>query len=250
MKIRELTKNYSGNTVVDHVSFEIHKGTVTSFIGPNGAGKSTVMGMISRLVAKDNGVISFHGRELEKWNSKELSKHLAILTQSNQIQMKLTVEELVAFGRFPHSGGHTTKEDEEKINQAITYMELDEFRDRFIDELSGGQRQRAYIAMVIAQDTEYVLLDEPTNNLDIYHATNLMKIVRRLCDELNKTVIMVLHEINYAAFYSDYICAFKDGRIAKYGTVEEVITKEVLSEIYQVDFEILNIQGKPLSIYY
>lgn len=250
MRIQELTKNYGRNTVVDNVSLEIHKGTVTSFIGPNGAGKSTVMGMISRLIAKDNGLISFQGKELEKWNSKELSKHLAILTQSNQIQMKLTVEELVAFGRFPHCGGRITKEDEKKINQAITYMELDEFRNRFIDELSGGQRQRAYIAMVIAQDTEYVLLDEPTNNLDIYHATNLMKIVRRLCDELNKTVIMVLHEINYAAFYSEYICAFKNGRIAKYGIVKEVITKEVLSEIYQVDFEILNIQGKPLSIYY
>ncbi len=250
MKIQELTKNYGRSTVVDNVSFEIHKGTVTSFIGPNGAGKSTVMGMISRLVAKDRGLITFHDKDLGKWKSKELSKHLAILTQSNQIQMKLTVEELVAFGRFPHSGGRITKEDEEKINQAITYMELDEFRNRFIDELSGGQRQRAYIAMIIAQDTEFVLLDEPTNNLDIYHATNLMKIVRRLCDELNKTVIMVLHEINYAAFYSDYICAFKEGRIAKYGTVEEVITKEVLAEIYQVDFEILNIQGKPLSIYY
>lgn len=250
MRIQELTKNYGRNTVVDNVSLEIHKGTVTSFIGPNGAGKSTVMGMISRLIAKDKGLISFQGKELEKWNSKELSKHLAILTQSNQIQMKLTVEELVAFGRFPHCGGRITKEDEKKINQAITYMELDEFRNRFIDELSGGQRQRAYIAMVIAQDTEYVLLDEPTNNLDIYHATNLMKIVRRLCDELNKTVIMVLHEINYAAFYSEYICAFKNGRIAKYGIVKEVITKEVLSEIYQVDFEILNIQGKPLSIYY
>lgn len=250
MKIQELTKRYDKNTVVDSVSFEINKGTVTSLIGPNGAGKSTVMGMLSRLLAKDQGIISFHDRDLEKWNSKELSKHLAILTQSNQIQMKLTVEELVAFGRFPHSGGRMTKEDKEKIHQAITYMELEEFRNRFIDELSGGQRQRAYIAMVIAQDTEFVLLDEPTNNLDIYHATNLMKIVRRLCDELNKTVIMVLHEINYAAFYSDYICAFKDGKIAKYGTVEEVITKEVLSEIYQVDFEILNIQGKPLSIYY
>ena len=250
MKIQELTKSYGRNNVVDNVSFEIRKGTVTSFIGPNGAGKSTVMGMISRLIAKDHGLIEFNGKDMVKWNSKELAKHLAILTQSNQIQMKLTVEELVAFGRFPHSGGRITKEDEKKINQAITYMELDEFRNRFIDELSGGQRQRAYIAMVIAQDTEFVLLDEPTNNLDIYHATNLMKIVRRLCDELNKTVIMVLHEINYAAFYSDYICAFKEGQIAKYGTVEEVITKEVLSEIYQVDFEILNIQGKPLSIYY
>ena len=129
-------------------------------------------------------------------------------------------------------------------------MELQEFEDQFIDELSGGQRQRAYIAMVIAQDTEYVLLDEPTNNLDIYHATNMMKIVRRLCDELGKTVILVLHEINYAAFYSDYICAFKNGKIAKFGTVEEVMTKENLSEIYNVDFEIMEIEGRPLSIYY
>ena len=129
-------------------------------------------------------------------------------------------------------------------------MELQDIQDQFIDELSGGQRQRAYIAMVIAQDTEYILLDEPTNNLDIYHATNMMKIVRRLCDELGKTVILVLHEINYAAFYSDYICAFVDGKIAKFGTVKEVMTKETLSAIYKVDFEILEISGKPLSIYY
>lgn len=129
-------------------------------------------------------------------------------------------------------------------------MELEAFRDRFIDELSGGQRQRALIAMVIAQDTDYILLDEPTNNLDIYHATNMMKIVRRLCDELEKTIILVLHEINYAAFYSDYICAFVDGKVAKFGTVKEVMTKETLSEIYKVDFEILEIEGKPLSIYY
>ena len=125
-----------------------------------------------------------------------------------------------------------------------------QFLEQFIDELSGGQRQRAYIAMVIAQDTEYILLDEPTNNLDIYHATNLMRIVRRLCDELGKTVILVLHEINYAAFYSDYICAFVNGKIAKFGTVQEVITKENLSDIYKVDFEIMQIEGKPLSIYY
>ena len=164
--------------------------------------------------------------------------------------MKLTVRELVAFGRFPYSGNRTTKEDEEIIEQAIAYMELEAFRDRFIDELSGGQRQRALIAMVIAQDTDYILLDEPTNNLDIYHATNMMKIVRRLCDELEKTIILVLHEINYAAFYSDYICEFVDGKVAKFGTVKEVMTKETLSEIYKVDFEILEIEGKPLSIYY
>ena len=250
MFVKELLKRYNGKTVVDGVSFELPKGKVISLIGPNGAGKSTVMGMISRLIAQDDGSVDFEGKDMSKWKSRDLARRLAILTQSNHVQMKLTVRELVAFGRFPYSGNRITAEDEEIIEKAIAYMELEEFEDRFIDELSGGQRQRAYIAMVIAQDTEYVLLDEPTNNLDIYHATNMMKIVRRLCDELGKTVILVLHEINYAAFYSDYICAFVDGKISKFGTVEEVMTKENLSEIYRVDFEILEIEGKPLSIYY
>ena len=250
MQVKDLTKRYDGKTVVNGVSFAIPKGKVISLIGPNGAGKSTVMGIISRLIAQDGGTVDFEGSDIGKWKSRELSKRLAILTQTNNIQMKLTVRELVTFGRFPYSGGRTTAEDQAIIDRAISYMELGAFEDRFIDELSGGQRQRAYIAMVIAQDTEYVLLDEPTNNLDIYHATNMMKIVRRLCDELGKTVILVLHEINYAAFYSDYICAFKDGKIAKFGTVKEVMTREILSRIYQVDFEIMEIQGKPLSIYY
>lgn len=250
MDVRNLVKKYDGKTVVDSVSFEIPKGKVTSLIGPNGAGKSTVMGVISRLLARDAGAVEFQGQDISKWKSKELAKRLAILTQSNNIQMKLTVRELVTFGRFPYSGGRNTAEDEEIIDRAISYMELDEIQDQFIDELSGGQRQRAYIAMVIAQDTEYVLLDEPTNNLDIYHASNMMKIVRRLCDELGKTVVLVLHEINYAAFYSDYICAFKNGKIVKFGTVEEVMTKENLSMIYDVDFEIMQIEGRPLSIYY
>src|SRR5699024_7139886 len=175
MNIQELTKTYDGKTVVDSVSYEIPKGKVLSLIGPNGAGKSTVMGMISRLIARDEGLVDFHGKDISKWKSRELSKKLAILTQSNQIQLKLTVQERAAFGRFPYSGNRITKEDQKIIDQAIAYMELKEMRDRFIDELSGGQRQRAMIAMVIAQDTEYVLLDEPTNNLDIYHAANMMK---------------------------------------------------------------------------
>lgn len=250
LKVNQLTKRYGGKAVVDDVTFTLPKNAVISLIGPNGAGKSTVLNMISRLIESDGGSVDFHGRGIHKWKSRDLAKRLAILTQTNHVQMKLTVRELVAFGRFPYSGSRLTEEDNAIIDRAIRYMELEEFQDRFIDELSGGQRQRAYIAMVIAQDTEYILLDEPTNNLDIYHATNMMKIVRRLCDELGKTVILVLHEINYAAFYSDYICAFVNGQIAKFGTVKEVMTKETLSEIYRVDFEIMEIEGKPLSIYY
>ncbi len=250
MFVKELTKRYEGTTVVDGVSFEIPKGRIVSMIGPNGAGKSTVLNIVSRLLARDGGRVDVEGMDIDKWRSRDLARRLAILTQQNNIQMKLTVRELVAFGRFPYSGSRLTQEDQEIVAQAIDYMELAALKDRFIDELSGGQRQRAYIAMIIAQDTEYILLDEPTNNLDIYHATNMMKIVRRLCDELGKTVILVLHEINYAAFYSDYICAFRDGKIAKYGTVKEVMTKETLQRIYGVAFEIMEVQGRPLSIYY
>lgn len=250
MQIKNLTKRYGDKTVTKSVSLEIPKGKITSFIGPNGAGKSTVMGMISRLIAADEGEIIFEGKDLKDWKSKELSKKLAILTQSNNVQMKLTVRELVSFGRFPYSGSHLNAEDVKIVDQALAYMELEDFEHSFIDELSGGQRQRAYIAMVIAQDTDYVLLDEPTNNLDIYHASNMMKMVRRLCDELGKTVILVLHEINYAAFYSDYICAFLDGEIAAFDEVSKVIQADTLKKIYKVDFEVIEVAGKPLSLYY
>ena len=250
MLIKDLCKSYDGNLAVDAVSFEIPKGSVVSFIGPNGAGKSTVLNIISRLLERDSGEVRFQEKDIRDWKSKDLAKHLAILTQQNNINMKLTVRELVQFGRFPYSGSRLNEEDERLVDEAITYMQLEEFQDRFIDELSGGQRQRAYIAMVIAQDTEYVLLDEPTNNLDIYHAANLMKTARKLCDELGKTVILVLHEINYAAFYSDYICAFVNGKVHTFGTVEEVMKPEILKSIYNVDFEIMKINGKPLTIYY
>lgn len=250
LTIRNLRKTYEDATVVDDVSLELPHGKVISMIGPNGAGKSTVLGMISRLVAKSSGAVEFQGKDLEKWESRELAKHLAILTQANNVQMKLTVRELVAFGRFPHSGSNLSQKDWEIVDRSIRYMELESFAERFIDEMSGGQRQRAFIAMVLAQDTEYVLLDEPTNNLDIYHATQMMKLVRRLCDELGKTVILVLHEINLAAFYSDYICALKSGKIAAWGTVNEVMTPEQLKLIYGVDFQIHEIDGRPLAIFH
>ncbi len=250
MQIDQLKKSYDGKLVVDGVSFEIPKGQVLSLIGPNGAGKSTVLNIISRLIARDSGQVLFAEKDIQDWKSKELAKHLAILTQHNNINMKLTVRELVQFGRFPYSGSRLNEADIRIVDQAIQYMQLEDFQDRFIDELSGGQRQRAYIAMVLAQDTEYILLDEPTNNLDIFHAANLMKTVRRLCDELGKTVILVLHEINYAAFYSDYICAFVEGKIHSFGPVSEVMTPERLRDIYKVDFEVIEVKGRPLALYY
>ncbi len=250
MKIKGINKYYGEKQVVREVSFKLPRGKVISLIGPNGAGKSTVLNIITRLIAQDSGEVHLDDTSLAKWKSKELAKKLAILTQQNNISMKLTVRELVAFGRFPYSGSNLTEEDFKMVDMAIGYMEMEDFRDRFIDELSGGQLQRAYIAMVIAQDTEFVFLDEPTNNLDIYHSSNLMKLVRKLSEDLGKTVILVLHEINFASAYSDYIAAFKDGGLYKFGEVAEVMTKETLKDLYQVDFDIQLINGKPISIYY
>lgn len=250
MNIKNLTKSYGGIPVVKDVSFTIPEGKVMSIIGPNGAGKSTVMGMISRLIEKDKGEIEFKGKDLNSWKSKELSKKLSILTQSNNVNLALTVRELVNFGRFPYSGSRLDEKDNAIVDAALKTMELDDIADKYIDQLSGGQRQRAFVAMTIAQDTDYILLDEPTNNLDIYHATQLMKKVRTFSEDFGKTVVMVLHEINLAAAYSDYICAMYQGEIKKVGTVEEVMTKEILSDMYKVDFEIMDINGRPLSIYF
>lgn len=250
MNIKNLTKSYGGVPVVKDVSFTIPEGKVMSIIGPNGAGKSTVMGMISRLIEKDKGEIEFKGKDLNSWKSKELSKKLSILTQSNNVNLALTVRELVNFGRFPYSGSRLDEKDNAIVDAALKTMELDDIADKYIDQLSGGQRQRAFVAMTIAQDTDYILLDEPTNNLDIYHATQLMKKVRTFSEDFGKTVVMVLHEINLAAAYSDYICAMYQGEIKKVGTVEEVMTKEILSDMYKVDFEIMDINGRPLSIYF
>ena len=250
MNVKQLTKQYDGKTVVDGVTFEIPKGKVLSLIGPNGAGKSTVMGMISRLIAHDSGLVDFDGKDISKWKSKELSKRLAILTQSNNIQMKLTVRELVTFGRFPYSGGRTTPEDQEIIDRAIAYMELEDFQDRFIDELSGGQRQRAFVAMVLAQDTEYILLDEPLNNLDMKHSVSMMRTIKAAAHEQGRTVVIVIHDINMAAAFSDRLVAMKNGKVHTTGTPEEVMTEETLSSLYDFPVEVEQIHGRPTAIYY
>lgn len=250
MIIENITKKYNEKIVLNNVSLSINEGKITSFIGPNGAGKSSLMHIISRLNKSDGGKVIFKGKDLKDWNNKELAKNLAILTQSNNINIKLSVKDLVSFGRFPYSKNNLNKDDLIKIDEALDFMALKELENAFLDELSGGQRQRALIAMIIAQDTEYVLFDEPTNNLDIAHSISMMKNIKKLCDELGKTIIMVLHELNLASFYSDYICAFKNGELINYGTSNEVITKENLKNIYGVDFEITQIKEKPLCLFY
>lgn len=250
IKIKNLTKKFGEKPVVQNVSVHIQKGKITSFIGPNGAGKSTLLSAVSRLIKYDIGEIYIENKEIKKWKNNDLSKKIAILKQSNHLNVRLTVRELVSFGRFPYSQGRLTEEDWKHVDEALDFMELKDLEDRFIDELSGGQRQRAFIAMVIAQDTEYILLDEPLNNLDMKHSVQIMKVLRRLVDELGKTVIIVLHDINFASFYSDYIVALKDGKIIKQGPTDEIIDQVNLKEIYDMDIPIKTINQCKVCVYF
>ncbi len=250
IEVRDIVKKYGDNPVVDNVSLNIEKGKITSFIGPNGAGKSTLLSMISRIMKKDEGKVIIDGMELEKWDTKELAKKIAILKQSNNINVRLTIKEIVSFGRYPHCEGRLTKEDTKYVDEAIEYMRLKDIEDRYLDELSGGQRQRAYIAMVIAQNTEYVLLDEPLNNLDMKHSVQMMKVLRGLVDDLGKTVVIVMHDINFASVYSDKIVILKDGKIVKDDITDAIISKDVLEDVYEIDFHIKNINGNNICVYF
>lgn len=250
VEVKNVSKKYGNKLVVENVSLEIEKGKITSFIGPNGAGKSTVLSMISRLLSRDSGEVYIIGKEISSYKSNELAKTISILKQSNNVNIRITIRELVSFGRFPYSQGNLTKEDWDYVDEALRYMELEEIQHKYIDQLSGGQLQRAYIAMVIAQNTEYILLDEPLNNLDMKHSVQIMKALRKMVDELGKTIIIVIHDINFAASYSDNIVALKDGKVVKSGTVDEIVTKEVLSDIYEMDIDIHLIQGKKICVYF
>lgn len=250
IEIRNVSKKYGNTLVVDNVSTEIQKGKITSFIGPNGAGKSTLLSMVSRLTTKDQGEILIEGKEIEKWDSKDLAKKISILKQANNINIRLTIRELVSFGRFPYSQGNLTKEDDKYINDAIKYMKLNKIEHKYLDQLSGGQRQRAYIAMVIAQNTEYILLDEPLNNLDMKHSVEIMKILRRLVEDLGKTIVIVIHDINFASCYSDNILALKDGKIVQDGSTDKIIDTRVLNDIYDLDFTIQDLDNMKLCVYY
>lgn len=250
IQLNGVTKRYGSTAVVDNVDLAIKKGGVTSLIGPNGAGKSTLLGMMSRLMKADEGTITIDGMDVESTPSDQLARRLSILRQQNHFEARLTVEDLVTFGRYPYTRGRTTIEDKEHVDRALDYLDLNPFRNRFLDELSGGQRQRAFVAMVLCQDTDYVLLDEPLNNLDMRHCIAMMQQLRRIASDLGKTVVIVLHDINFASWYSDSIVAMRDGKVIYHAGPEVVITPKALLELYDVDVQVETIHGKSVGVYY
>ncbi|MFJ8513974.1 iron ABC transporter ATP-binding protein [Lysinibacillus xylanilyticus] len=250
IQVKEISKFFGKKPVIQDVSVDVAPGKITSFIGPNGAGKSTLLSMVSRLLNADTGEVLLDKSDVRRWKSDDFAKRVSILKQSNYMNVRLTIRELVSFGRFPYSKGNLKPEDELKVDEAIQYMNLEDLQHNYLDELSGGQRQRAFIAMVIAQDTDYILLDEPLNNLDMKHSVQIMKILRKLVDELGKTVVIVLHDINFASVYSDHIVALKNGRVVKDGPTNDIINSDALKEIYDMDIPVQEQDGCRICVYF
>ncbi|MGO1975102.1 MAG: iron ABC transporter ATP-binding protein [Propionibacteriaceae bacterium] len=248
--LRNVVKTYSSEVAIGPVDLKIPAGGVTALVGPNGAGKSTMLTMIGRLLGLDEGAIEVAGYDVSSTRSKDLAKIVSILRQENHFVTRLTVRQLVAFGRFPHSKGRLTPQDEGIINRSIESLDLADLEHRYLDQLSGGQRQRAYVAMVLCQDTDYVLLDEPLNNLDMRHSVHMMKHLRKAADELGLTVVIVLHDINFAGHYADHICAMKEGRVVEFGSPEEIMVDEVLTRLFDTRVTCIDGPNGRLAVYY
>ncbi|MBU1312638.1 MAG: ATP-binding cassette domain-containing protein [Alphaproteobacteria bacterium] len=250
IEIRNITKSYGSQTVVDGVTAILPKGGVTSIIGPNGAGKSTLLSMVARLIPSDKGKVLVDGLDVARTSGDILARRLSILRQDNQMTARLTVRDLVAFGRYPHSKGRNTADDQRHIDEALLYLGLEEMDSRFLDELSGGQRQRAFVAMVLCQETDYMLFDEPLNNLDIRHAVGMMKLLRNAARDFGKTVVVVLHDVNFASCYSDHIIIMRDGRLFMQGTPREIIRPDILGQTYGCPFEVHDLGGDHIAVFY
>ena len=250
IEVRDLLKRHGGTTVLQELNFNVPERALTAIIGPNGAGKTTLLSLVSRLMPITEGQVLVAGRDVATTPTEALARIMAILRQDNQSTLRLTVRELVGFGRFPHSKGRLGPEDVRHVDEALEYLQLTPLAERFLDELSGGQRQRAYIAMVLCQDTPFILLDEPLNNLDMAHAVSMMGLLRRAVTERGKTVVMVLHDINFASCYADHIIALKDGRLAVAGTPAEVVQDEVLSSLYGIPVSVHEVKGRRLCHYF
>lgn len=239
IRVRGALKKYSSQCVIGPLTIDLEPGGVTALVGPNGAGKSTLLGMIGRLVAMDGGTIEVAGLDVARAATRELAQVLSVLRQENHFLTRLTVRQLVGFGRFPFSQGRLNVEDQRHIDEAIEFLGLEDLEDRYIDELSGGQRQRAYVAMVLAQNTDYLLLDEPLNNLDISHSVVMMKQLKKVATKLGRTVIIVLHDINFALRYSDRVVAMKDGQIVFSSTPQEALVSTKLSDVFATDIRVV-----------
>lgn len=249
---RQLTLAYDGNTIIQGLDLAIPQGKITTLVGPNGCGKSTLLRGMARLLKPKSGTVYLEGDAIAHLPTKELAKRLGILPQSPAAPEGLTVRELVAQGRYPHQNWlqQWSRDDELKVESAIATTHLDEFANRPLDTLSGGQRQRAWIAMALAQDTEILLLDEPTTYLDLAHQIEVLDLLHNLNRNAGRTIVMVLHDLNLACRYSHHLIALRNGTVMAQGQPSAVVTEEMVEQVFALQSRIIAdpVSGTPLCV--
>lgn len=240
-RMENLASGYEQVRVFEGLNLTIEEGKVTTIIGPNGCGKSTLLKTIGRILKKQQGTVYLQEQNMQNLSTKDIAKKLAILSQTPIAPGQLKVEELIAYGRYPHRNNvnRLTNKDEEMIEWALTVTNTMEYRNRELAQLSGGQRQRVWLAMALAQETNILLLDEPTTYLDMAHQLEVLDIVKSLNEQHSCTVVMVLHDINHAARYSDHLIAMRKGIIMQTGTPQEILSAEVMRKVFNIDARIM-----------
>jgi iron complex transport system ATP-binding protein len=231
---------YEQHEVIRDLSLKIPSQQITALVGPNGSGKSTLLRGLARLMAPNRGAVYLDGQAIHQLPTKQVARQLAVLPQRPEAPDGLVVRELVAFGRFPYQGflGTATADDDDRIESALAITGMDQMADRVLGELSGGQRQLAWIAMALAQDTQVLLLDEPTTFLDMAHQMEVLEVLARLHREQRRTIVLVLHDINQAARYSQFMVALVEGQIVASGSPREIITPPVLAKVFEIEAEV------------
>ena len=246
MEVRNLSFSYGDKEVLKNLSFKIKRGKITTVMGSNGCGKSTLFNLMTKNLKVKTGEILLEGNNIEKIKLKEFSKKIAIVHQYNTCPNDVTVRTLVSYGRIPYEKYYSKnyEEDEKLINWALEVTNLTEYKDRKMSDLSGGQKQRVWIAMALAQNTKILFLDEPTTYLDVRYQIEILKLIKKLNREYKITIIMVLHHINQAIYYSDEIIALKNGELLAQGHPDKVIDKELIKDMYNIELEIYSIDNK------
>ena len=250
--VDNISVGYGGAAIVKNVSLEAAEGALTILVGPNGCGKSTVLKAIARVLQPMSGSASLDGTSVHAIPTRTLAKSLALLPQGPIAPEGLTVQELVSQGRFPHQtlARQWSAEDSHAVSAAMQSADVADFADRRIDSLSGGQRQRCWIAMVLAQDTDVILLDEPTTFLDLKVQVDVMTLLRQIAHDQNRTLIVVLHELNIAAMFGDIIIMMRDGQIVDQGRPDDVMTRENLARVFDLDAHVITdpASGRPVCL--
>jgi iron complex transport system ATP-binding protein len=241
LETKQLTLAYEGAPVVRNLDLGIPTGKITVLVGANGCGKSTLLRGLARLLKPKSGMVYLDGKDIVQLKSKTVAQKLGMLTQSPIAPEGLTVRDLVAMGRYPYQNWlqQWSKEDEMKLAEALEITAMNKLADRALDKLSGGQRQRAWIAMILAQDTDILLLDEPTTFLDLSHQVELLDLLQELHESKGKTIVMVLHDLNLACRYADYLVAVQQGKVYTMGTPKQVMTELMVRDVFNLECRIV-----------